>query len=391
MYDVIVSGAGPSGSKCAEVIAGAGYKVALIEKNTGWRKPCGGGVGARILKYYPQLKKLNLPKKQKVIMYSAQHYRMFADYEGYKDYSLVMDRLELDNLMRDIAVEKGAELLDNTLSLDFLHEGSTKCGIQAKSPEGKQEYRGKIMVIADGMSSKLAPKSGLRGKWKPDEIAMAKCAILEGESDLDPNAIYIYFFPYLGYGWIFPIDSQRFNIGAGTFNEANLTHNLNEVYTTFLNNAEIQKFLTSSNYKKIWQGSYPLPCNGILEKSLYGDNVMIIGDAAGYTTPISGEGIHASVVSGQIAGETAVQALEKEDYSKKTLRDYKKHRNIKKIIRNFKMKKAMFPFFFDDKGRNIDKMFKIAEEDEDFRIQVANLFLFNASPSKEFMARLRGS
>ena len=42
-YDVVVSGAGPAGSKCAEVIAKAGYKVALIEKDIKFRKPCGGG------------------------------------------------------------------------------------------------------------------------------------------------------------------------------------------------------------------------------------------------------------------------------------------------------------------------------------------------------------
>ena len=44
MNDVIISGAGPSGSQCAEVLANAGYKIALIEKYTNWRKPCGGVV-----------------------------------------------------------------------------------------------------------------------------------------------------------------------------------------------------------------------------------------------------------------------------------------------------------------------------------------------------------
>ncbi len=42
MFDVIISGAGPAGSKCAEILAKVGYKTALIEKDTSWRKPCGG-------------------------------------------------------------------------------------------------------------------------------------------------------------------------------------------------------------------------------------------------------------------------------------------------------------------------------------------------------------
>ncbi|MFX0029738.1 MAG: FAD-dependent oxidoreductase, partial [Candidatus Hermodarchaeota archaeon] len=54
MYDVVVSGAGPSGSQCAKVLAKAGYKVALIEKDTNWRKPCGGAVHSSVLDLYPQ-------------------------------------------------------------------------------------------------------------------------------------------------------------------------------------------------------------------------------------------------------------------------------------------------------------------------------------------------
>ena len=58
MHDVIISGAGPSGSQCAEVLAKAGYKVALLEKDINYRKPCGGGLPrSSFYNYYPQLKK----------------------------------------------------------------------------------------------------------------------------------------------------------------------------------------------------------------------------------------------------------------------------------------------------------------------------------------------
>ena len=43
MYDVVVSGAGPAGSRCAQILAKNGFKVALIEKDVNWRKPCGAG------------------------------------------------------------------------------------------------------------------------------------------------------------------------------------------------------------------------------------------------------------------------------------------------------------------------------------------------------------
>jgi len=69
------------------------------------------------------------------------------------------------------------------------------------------------------------------------------------------------------------------------------------------------KFLPEKEYKVIWAGNFPEPARGVLEKSLYGDNLMIIGDAAGFVAPISGEGIQPGITSGQVAGEVAIKAL----------------------------------------------------------------------------------
>jgi len=70
MYDVIISGAGPAGSKSAELLAKKGFKVALIEKDINWRKPCGGAVNAETFDLYPQLRKLKLTQKLGIVMYS---------------------------------------------------------------------------------------------------------------------------------------------------------------------------------------------------------------------------------------------------------------------------------------------------------------------------------
>ena len=44
MFDVVISGAGPAGSRCAQILAENGFEVALLEKDVNWRKPCGGAV-----------------------------------------------------------------------------------------------------------------------------------------------------------------------------------------------------------------------------------------------------------------------------------------------------------------------------------------------------------
>jgi len=212
---------------------------------------------------------------------------------------------------------------------------------------------------------------------------------MKGENNLDKSAISMFFRPYKGYGWIFPIDDKRFNIGCGTWLDENLNTNLNQAYSEFLNDPHIKSFFPKSEYQEIWSAAYPIPALGVKEKCLYGDNILIVGDAAGFVSPISGEGIHPSVVSGNAAAEVASEALKHDDFSNQRLKKYKQYPNVKKIIRNFKMKVSMVEFLFENKGLNLSKMFELADAEESIREEVINMFLFNIPPSKELLLRIK--
>ncbi len=389
MFDVVISGAGPAGSRCAQVLAEQGYEVALLERDVNWRKPCGGAVSSRIFKYYPQLRKLGYHPITGVTIYSGDYHKLQYSWKNVRDYSINVDRLEFDNILRNFAVDAGAHLFNKNLSLDFITKNKKKIGIKTKTPSGTKDYLGQILIVADGMSSKLAPKSELRGKWQIDEIGLCKCAIMKGENNLDKNAISLFFRAYKGYGWIFPLDDKRFNIGCGTLLDENLNTNLNQAYSEFLNDPHIKQFFPKSKYEEIWSAAYPIPALGVREKCLYGDNVLIIGDAAGFVSPISGEGIHPSVVSGNAAAEIATEALKQGDFSTQMLKKYKQYPNIKKIIRNFKMKVSMVEFLFENQGLNLSKMFELADAEDSIREDVINMFLFNTPPSKELLLRIK--
>ena len=389
MFDAVISGAGPAGSKSAEILAKAGFKVALLEKDTNWRKPCGGGVSSRIFKYYPQLRKHDYHKINGVSIYSSDHDNLEYSWGGIRESSINVDRLDFDNVNRNVAIDSGAELFDKHVSYDFIYKDGKKVGIKAKSKSGSIDFLGKILIISDGMSSKLANKSGLRKKWQINDMYQAKCAIMEGELSLDTTKISLFFQKYKGYGWIFPLKDNHFNIGCGTCNEDNSKYNLNEVYNDFFKDPFIKKILSGSNYKIHWSGSYPMPGSGIIDRALYGDNVMIIGDACGFCSPISGEDIHPSVVSGQVAAEVAINALENDEISAQSLKKYKQYLNIKKIIRNFKMEVSMVEFFFENQGKQLNALFKLAKSDDIYREEVINMFLFNKPLSKELLQILK--
>lgn len=387
MYDVVISGAGPAGSKCAEVLAKKGFKVALIDRDISWRKPCGGAVHSRIFKYYPQLRNANFHQISGITMYSADYHQFKYKWKDPKYYGITVDRLEFDNFLRNIAIDAGAELFDKNLSIDFVTRHKRRIGIKTKCANETKEYLGKIIIVGDGMSSKLLNKLGLRKNI--EELMFAKCAVMEGENNLNEDFMSIFFKSYKGYGWLFPLGDNKFNIGCGSMGRDHLKYNLNSIYTDFIEDPEIQNYIPQSNYKKIWEAAYPLPALGVNEKNLYLDNIMIIGDAAGFVSPISGEGISPSVVSGNAAAETAIHAIEEEEISNQTLKKYRFHPEVKKIIRSFKLNRYLADFFFEHKGRNISKMFELAQEDDDYKEEVVDTLLFNHTPSKDFLLKLK--
>ncbi|MHA2288908.1 MAG: NAD(P)/FAD-dependent oxidoreductase, partial [Promethearchaeota archaeon] len=350
---------------------------------------CGGAVSSRIFKYYPQLRKQNFHHINGTAIYSGDYHKIKYPWRDIKNYSINVDRLEFDNFIRNVAIDAGAHLFDKNLATDFITKEKRKIGIKTRTPQGVKEYLGRILIVADGMSSKLAVKSGLRNKWQIEEIGLAKCAIMEGENNLDKEIISFFFRKYKGYGWIFPLGGNRFNIGCGTWLDGNLKKNLNQAYQEFLNEPFIKKLFPKANYKKIWEGAYPLPALGVKEKCLYGDNLLLIGDAAGFVSPISGEGIHSSVVSGYAAGEITCDALEYGDITDQRLKKFKHYPNIKKIIRNFKIKVSIVEFLFEREGQNLSKMLELAENDKSVREEIISIFLSNSPPSKELLLKIK--
>ena len=373
MYDVVISGAGPAGSHCAKVLAEAGYEVALIEKDTNWRKPCGGAVSSKVIDLYPQIGKLNTPKITRAKLYSA-NFHSIERQRAPGVYSTIADRLEFDTFLRDIAIDSGAELFDKHMSIDLIVKDGKKVGIKTKSPDGIKEFNGKILIIADGMSSRLAVRSGLRPKWKTEDLILAKCEIMEGEHNLEEDCEHFYFETYKGYAWIFPLGNNRFNVGCGIVGDDNFKYKVNDFYNQFINDPQAKKLIPGSNYKIIWSGACPIPAQGVMEKSLYGDNIMMIGDSAGFASPITGEGIYYSIFSGQAAAEVAIESLEKENYSAEILKKYKSHPIVKQLSKTFKMHVGARNYFYRDNGKKLNEMFERAEVDAEYREEIIDKF-----------------
>jgi len=81
--------------------------------------------------------------------------------------------------------------------------------------------------------------------------------------------------------------------------------------------------VTLENAEVVKRESALVPLAGVVQPS-FTDRLMLAGDAAGHCCPITGEGIHYSMIAGKKAAQTAAQAAKRRDYSTGVLSKYEK-------------------------------------------------------------------
>ncbi len=105
--------------------------------------------------------------------------------------------------------------------------------------------------------------------------------------------------------------------------------NLKTKLENFINHHPIAK-KKLQGAKKLFSQAALIPHGGLgkdefkIVSKIYGNGYVIIGDAAGFVSPATGEGIYYGMKSGQLAAETIINSLEENDFSEKTMAEYYK-------------------------------------------------------------------
>jgi digeranylgeranylglycerophospholipid reductase len=126
-----------------------------------------------------------------------------------------------------------------------------------------------------------------------------------------------------GYAWVFPRGND---IAVGTggllrFFKEEKKSMFN--YLDHLISHDDSARVALENAKVVKRESALVPLAGVVRPS-FTDRLMLAGDAAGHCCPITGEGIHYSMIAGKKAAQTAAQAVRKRDYSAGALSKYEK-------------------------------------------------------------------
>lgn len=363
-YDIAIVGAGPAGSTAAKFICDKGYKVALIDKSKFPRdKPCGGGLTAHVLKRFKNIISDDMIDSYSyggtTFSHSLKYQIKFTNNEPVTTMTL---RKNFDYGLVKIAIRAGAKLIEDEKVIDIKIDKDKTTIVTDKGTTIDSD----IIIGADGVWSLVAKKIGLRKKNNPiglcvfEEYELDKEMLDKYFGELRLGYIHSKFDNLNGYGWVFP-KNKHINIGIGELDynpqqNKNKT-NLKNVYYNYISTLKKQKLIPEKiKINNIKGGAFPIiPLN-----KTYSKRVILVGDAAGFVNPVSGEGIYYAMASGQLAAETIQNALESKDASEKFLSKYQK--NWKKDFG--KELRLMYWFAKRQSRTKSEKNFRLLKDDE---------------------------
>jgi geranylgeranyl reductase family protein len=335
--DVIVVGAGPSGATTAYYLAQAGLEVLLLEKARFPReKVCGDGLTPRAVKALVAMGVDVGPdsgwlrnKGLRVIGYRMRLEMEWPELDSYPGYGLVRARASLDETLARRAQAAGAKLLEGvTVTGPVLDDAGNIVGVTARagaekanthdhdperSGDPEQTFRARVIVAADGNSSRLSVSMGLRKRDdRPLGVAVRTYYksprhdddYLESWLDLwDGDRL------LPGYGWIFGMGDGTSNVGLGLLNTSAAFGNTD--YRVLLRQwlksmPDEWGFVEENRTEPVRGAALPM---GFNRTPHYYRGLLLAGDAAGMVNPFNGEGIAYAMESGEILAHTIAQAL----------------------------------------------------------------------------------
>jgi flavin-dependent dehydrogenase len=330
--DVVVIGGGPAGSTASTLIAQAGHKVALFERDRFPRFHIGESL---IPETYWVLKRLNmLPKMQAshfIKKYSVQFVTdkgklsepfYFVEHKPHEcSQTWQVRRSEFDTTMLENAAEHGVEVHQAARVHDVLFENGRATGVYVTYEDGREEIvNASVVVDASGQSSLIMGKLGLR-EWDKELKKAALWTYWKGayrDSGRDEGAtIVMQTEGKKGWFWYIPLHDDILSVGVVAdvdyLFKSRATKDHETIYfeevarcpglqPRLANATRATEFFAAKEY------SYK-------SRQAAGDGWVLVGDAFGFLDPLYSSGVLLALKSGQLAADAVVEGLRNGDTS----------------------------------------------------------------------------
>ncbi len=341
-YDLIIVGGGPAGASAALYAHRQGLKTLLIEKDKFPRdKICGDALSGKSVAILQELDLLDkvraLPGAfiQTIVFGSPEHTHLRVDLQEHDLQDIltgavlpmegfVIRRQIFDHFLFEEARTKVSTCIEEFKVRKLIVEDGQVRGVRGRQGESgeESEYRGRLVLGCDGFNSMVARQSGLYKHESRHLIVGLRC-YYEKVAELQ-DQIELQFVEEVlpGYFWIFPLENGHANIGLGIVHKFLKERRLDLRET-------LQKVIAKPAFKDRFANARPLgePVGwnlpiGSKRRRIHGDGFLLLGDAASLIDPFTGEGIGNAFYSARTAVETAVEALQADDFSAHFLKRY---------------------------------------------------------------------
>ena len=308
--DVVVVGAGPSGSAAAAWAARSGRDVLLIDACEFPRdKACGDGLTPRAV---AELRALGL--RDWLDGRIRHHGLRMAGYgtdvevrwpgKSFPMTSSAVPRTELDDRIRGVAADSGAAMALGRKCVDVARDSAGR--VEAVILADGSRVGCRWLIVADGARSPLGRVLGRQ--WHQQTVyGVAARAYLASpradepwiSSDLELRSADGQVLP--GYGWIFPLGNGQVNIGVGALATAKRPAEV-ALRPLLRHYADLKRSAWGFTGQPQAHASALLPMGGAVS-GVAGRNWMLIGDAAACVNPLNGEGIDYGLETGRLAAQ----------------------------------------------------------------------------------------
>ena len=337
LYDVLIIGAGPSGSNAAISYKNLNpnLKVGLIDKSVFPRdKSCGDAIGPGVISALKRFNNQHILDNEPQVVSTTLYGPENIGIQNYipevknKEDSIVyvIPRIDLDNRIINLAKDLDVDVFEGYSFVSFEKDSDNKLVVEIKNGDNITKLGTKILVGADGANSRVRKQLNVNtnSDWhkaiairayidSPNYLEIFKERTLMFEINVSAEK---------GYAWAFPSKGNLLNIGIGVplniFKKEKLDINvlLQDFITQLTNRGVVVENIRDEK-------SYLLPFASSRPKFKNDINVALIGDASSMINPMSGEGIFYGMEAGYLLAKNTYNLIDSPDLTK-GIADYEK-------------------------------------------------------------------